>query len=62
MSLDPLAMLSEIDVTVAWTRNMPWPVLWLPEEGVAVLNASIPRQRLADEVTSLMQADPCERP
>jgi hypothetical protein len=56
----PVSQLESLGITVAWAREMPWPVLWLPDEGVAVLNASTPRQHMAEALTRLLRDDPGE--
>lgn len=56
---DPLDNIDLSGVAVAWTQSMERTVIWLPDDAIAVLNASVPRQRLADEIGFLMQVDPC---
>ena len=57
MTTDPLAILYDLDVQVAWCQSMPWQVLWLPEERVLVLNAQEPRARLAVEALKMVTPD-----
>lgn len=54
MITDPIEILLDLGITVAWAREMRWRALWLPDEKVVVLNASIPRQELAAEVRRLL--------
>jgi hypothetical protein len=56
--VDPLILLSELGITVAWARDMGWCALWLPDERVLVLNASVSRDVLAAEISDLVTDGP----
>lgn len=45
---DPVCDLEALGVAVAWIRDMPYSVVWLPDDRIAILNARVPRRRLAE--------------
>lgn len=45
---DQLPDLEALGVAVAWIRDMPYSVLWLPDDRIVILNARVPRRRLAE--------------
>jgi hypothetical protein len=51
---DPLVSLSDLNVITAWTQRMPKTLLWLPDQRIMVLNASVPRETLAEHVTQAL--------
>lgn len=62
MGADPLQELADADITIAWTHDMEFSVLWLPDERVVVLNAQIPRSDLAADVEALVDGALCDDP
>ena len=51
---DPLPDFESMGVGVAWIRDMPYNVLWLPDERIAVLNASVSRCRLGEALQEFL--------
>lgn len=54
MTDEPLDELESLGVVIGWARTMRHTAVWFPDDGVVLLNASCPRQRVLDGVRRLM--------